>query len=297
MVTWKKLANEIGNACYLSSVEHKSVKDARKDEQWISAMQDVLQQFERNEAWTLVPHPLGVNIIDDIVFGSTWDVHCHSFFQLMIKEIEMSMVGEVSYFLGLKIKQLDNGILLSQSKFAKNMLKKFGLENAKRARTPMDNTTKLIRDEIGKKVDATLYRSMIGNLLYITAGRPNICFSVGVYARSQSVPTELHLIGVKRILKYLTGTTDFGLWYSCDTNLSSVSFSDSDWAGNLDDQKSTSGDCFYVGNNLVSWHSKKKNSIFCAIMAFVWSRVHCVMKLLHSNSLDETNFARLWPLS
>ncbi|XP_062075027.1 secreted RxLR effector protein 161-like [Humulus lupulus] len=125
----------------------------------------------------------------------------------------------------------------------------------------MATTAKLIRDETGKKVDATLYRSMIGSLLYITASRPDIYFSVGVCARYQSTPTKLHLTAVKRILKYLVGTTDFGLCYSCDTNISLVGFSDSNWAGNLDYRKSTSGGCFYVGNNLVSWHNKKKNSI------------------------------------
>ncbi|XP_062103169.1 uncharacterized protein LOC133814190 [Humulus lupulus] len=120
---------------------------------------------------------------DDIVFGSTCEAHTHYFVQLMTKEFEMSMVGELSYILGLQIKQLDNGILLSQSKYAKNMLKTFGLENAKHARTPMGTTAKLIKDKTGKKVDATLYRSMIGSLLYITASCPDICFSVGVCAR------------------------------------------------------------------------------------------------------------------
>ncbi|XP_062085844.1 uncharacterized mitochondrial protein AtMg00810-like [Humulus lupulus] len=111
----------------------------------------------------------------------------------------------------------------------------------------MGTTTKLIRDETGKKVDATLYRSMIGSLPYITASRPDICFSVGVCARYQSALTEFHLTVVKRILKYLASTTDFGFWDSCDTNLSLVGFSDSDWEGNLDDRKSTSDGCFYVG--------------------------------------------------
>ncbi|XP_062114609.1 secreted RxLR effector protein 161-like [Humulus lupulus] len=111
----------------------------------------------------------------------------------------------------------------------------------------MDTTAKLIRDETSKKVDVTLYRSVIGRLLYITASRPDICFSVGVCARYQSVPTELHLTSMKRILKYLAGAFNFCLWYSCDTNLFLVGFSDSNWASNIDDSKSTSGGYFYVG--------------------------------------------------
>ncbi|XP_062080616.1 secreted RxLR effector protein 161-like [Humulus lupulus] len=125
----------------------------------------------------------------------------------------------------------------------------------------MGTTAKLIRFEISKNVDATVYRIMIGSLLYITESHRDICFSVGVCARYQSAPTELHLIVMKIILKYLASTTDFGLWYSCDTNLSLVGFSDSDWAGNLDGRKNTSCGCFYAGNKLVSCHTKKKSSI------------------------------------
>ncbi|XP_062075108.1 secreted RxLR effector protein 161-like [Humulus lupulus] len=125
----------------------------------------------------------------------------------------------------------------------------------------MATTAKFIRDETCKKVDASLYKSTIGILLSITTSHPDICFSVGVCARYQSTPTEFHLTTVKRFIKYLAGTTNFGLWYSCDTNLSLVCFSDSDWVGNHDNSKSTSSGCFYVGNNLVSWHSKKQNSI------------------------------------
>ncbi|XP_062081408.1 secreted RxLR effector protein 161-like [Humulus lupulus] len=102
---------------------------------------------------------------------------------------------------------------------------------------------------------------MIGSLLYLIASRPDISFSVGLCARYQVNPKQSHLTAVKRIFKYLAGTIEFGLWYSCDTNMSLVGYSDSDWAGSLDDRKSTSRGCFYIGNNLVSWFSKKQHSI------------------------------------
>jgi hypothetical protein len=102
---------------------------------------------------------------------------------------------------------------------------------------------------------------MIGSLLYLTASRPDISFSVGVCARIQANPKESHLTTVKRIIKYVKDTLLYDIWYSRETNLVVVGYSDADWAGNADDRKSTSGGCFYVGNNLMAWMSKKQASI------------------------------------
>ncbi|CAL8999958.1 unnamed protein product [Prunus brigantina] len=125
----------------------------------------------------------------------------------------------------------------------------------------MSTSAKIHRDLHGKSVDQTLYRSMIGSLLYLTASRPDISYSVGVCARFQSDPKESHLFAVKRIIKYVSGTFEFGLWYTYDTCVNLVGYSDVDWAGCSDDRKSTSEGVFYVGNNLVAWHSKKQNSV------------------------------------
>ncbi|KAL5546230.1 hypothetical protein UlMin_005917 [Ulmus minor] len=102
---------------------------------------------------------------------------------------------------------------------------------------------------------------MIGSLLYLTASRPNLCYSVGVCARFQADPKESHLQAVKRIIRYVNGTLDYGFWYFMDTTTDLVGYSDADWACTIDDRKSTSGGCFYLGNNLVLWFSKKQNSI------------------------------------
>ncbi|GMP75039.1 hypothetical protein CsSME_00032259 [Camellia sinensis var. sinensis] len=152
-------------------------------------------------------------------------------------------------------------IFVSQSKYAKNLVSKFGLESAKHARTPMSTSLHLSKDSSGIDVDPTLYRSMIGSLLYLTASRSDIAFSVGVCARYQASPKESHLLAVKRIIKYVNGTLGYGVWFSTDTTAEITGFSDTDWAGCADDRKSTSGGCFYLGNNLVSWHSKKQNAI------------------------------------
>ena len=164
----------------------------------------------------------------------------------------MSMIGKLTHFLGLQIRQQDSGIVLSQSKYAKNLVKKFGLESASSVRTPMSPNVKLTVDVLGKSVDSSLYRSMIGSILYLTANRLDISYSVGVCARYQANPKESHMIALKRIIKYVKTTTDFGVWYSKDTNDVLARYFDADCARNADDKKSTSGGCFYVGDNLIS---------------------------------------------
>ena len=140
-------------------------------------------------------------------------------------------------------------------------MKKFGLESASSVRTPMSPNVKLTVDLLGKSVNPSLYRSIIDSLLYLVASRPDISYSVGVCARYRANPKESHMTALKRIIKYVKTTAEFGVWYSNDTNDVLAGYSDADWAGNADDRKSTSRGYFYVGNNLVSWMSKKQNSI------------------------------------
>ena len=179
----------------------------------------------------------------------------------MKKEFEMSMVGELTFFLGLQVKQRKEGIFISQEKYAQNIVKKFGLDPKKHASTPMSSSTKLNIDSSGVEVSPTLYRSIIGSLLYLTTSRPDIAFSVGVCARYKAAPKESHLTVVKRIIRYVNGTPDYGLWYSKDSNACLAGYSDADWAGSVDDKKRTSDGCFYLGNNLVSWMRKKQNYV------------------------------------
>jgi hypothetical protein len=156
---------------------------------------------------------------------------------------------------------MENTIFISQSKYAKNIVKKFGLDNDSHKRTPAATHLKLSKDENGVAVDQSLYRSMIRSLLYLTASRPDITFVVGVCARYQAEPKMSHLVQVKRILKYINGTTDYGILYSHSDNSRMIGYCDADWAGSADDRKSTSGGCFFLGNNLVSWFNKKQNSV------------------------------------
>ena len=147
--------------------------------------------------------------VDDIIFGSTNSFLCEEFSKCIHNEFEMSMMGELSFFFGLQIKQLKDDIFLSQEKYTRDLLKKFKLNEGKVAKTHMSTTTEFNKDEKGKCVDIKkTYRGMIGSLLYLTASRPDIMFNVCLCARFQSCPQASHLHVVKRILKYFLGTID-----------------------------------------------------------------------------------------
>ncbi|GJT48513.1 retrovirus-related pol polyprotein from transposon TNT 1-94 [Tanacetum coccineum] len=156
--------------------------------------------------------------VDDIIFGSTCQELCDDFAKIMHDEFEMSMMGELNFFLGLQIKQLEDGIFFNQSKYIKEMLKKFGLEDSKPMKTPMSTETKLTKDEEGESVDNTKYRGMIG-------------------------------------------TTHLGLWYPKGSDIKIVLYADSDHAGDYVDRKSTSGICTFMGCCLTSWFSKKQTGL------------------------------------
>ncbi|XP_059635304.1 uncharacterized mitochondrial protein AtMg00810-like [Cornus florida] len=169
----------------------------------------------------------------------------------------MSMVGELTFFQGLQVKQLDNGIFISQSKYANELVKKFGMKDSKYIQTPMSTSSKLDKDSNPNKVNHFLYRSMIGSFLYFAITRPDISFSVGVCARYQADPREQHILVVKRIIRYVNSSLNYGLRYSFESNSEITGYTNADWVGNKDDRKSTLGGCFYIGTNLVSWYSKK----------------------------------------
>ena len=175
------------------------------------------------------------------------------------------MLGEMKFFLGLQINQCDRGIAITQTKYINEMLKRFKMEECKPVGTPMVTGCKLSKDDSSENVDQTLYRSMIGSLLYATASRPDIMHAVCQVGRFQAAPKNAHLVAVKRIFRYLKGTADHGLWYPKGKSLDLYAFTDADWAGCVDDRKSTSGAAFFLGDCLVSWSSKKQPSISLSI--------------------------------
>ena len=199
--------------------------------------------------------------VDDIIFGSTDVFLCKEFESLMQSEFEMSMMGELTFFLGLQVKQSSEGIFINQSKYVHDLLKKYKLNDASPMRTPMATNLKMHKDLSGPTVECKLYRGMIGSLLYLTASRPDIMFSTCICARYQANPKESHLSAVKRILRYLKKTPTLGLWYPLHSSFDLVAYTDSDYGGCQVDRKSTSGSCQFLGGKLVSWSSKKQNCV------------------------------------
>lgn len=170
----------------------------------------------------------------------------YKFAHTMKKEFEMSMKRELKFFLRLQIRQTNGGIFLNQSKFAKDLVSKFGMIKSKPLLTLISTSEKVIRDAKGKYVHTKMYRSMIGSLSYLTMSKPDKSFSVGVCARHQATLKVSYLKATKRIIRYICGTLNYGLWYPFDINSVIVDYSDADWVKNVDDRKSISEGCFML---------------------------------------------------
>ncbi|GJX96516.1 putative ribonuclease H-like domain-containing protein [Tanacetum coccineum] len=159
------------------------------------------------------------------------------------------------------VQQSKKGIFISQDKYVHEILRKFNYSDVKSASTPTDLEKPLVQDGDAADVDEHLYRSMIGSLMYLTASRPDIMFAVCACARFQVSPKTSHLLAVKRIFRYLKGKPSLGLWYSKDSPLELVAYTDSDYAGATQDRKSTTGGCQFLGNRLISWQCKKQTVV------------------------------------
>ncbi|GJV12912.1 putative ribonuclease H-like domain-containing protein, partial [Tanacetum coccineum] len=171
---------------------------------------------------------------------------------------QMSSMGELTFFLGLQVKQKEDGIFISQDKYVAKILKKFDFASVKTAGTPVKTQKPLVKDEDATDVDVHLYRSMIGSLMYLTASRPDIMFAVCAYSRFQVTPKTSHLNAVKRIFRYLKGKPKLGLWYPRVSSFDLEAYSDSDYAGANLDRKSTIGGCQFLRRRLISWICKKQ---------------------------------------
>nr|CAN64305.1 hypothetical protein VITISV_026331 [Vitis vinifera] len=229
--------------------------------------------------------------VDDIVFRATNVSLCEKFSKCMHSEFEMSMMGELNFFLGLQIKQLKEGTFINQAKYIRDLLKRFNMEEAETMKTPMSSSIKLDMDEKGKPVNSTMYRGMIGSLLYLTASRPDIMYSVCLCVRFQFCSKESHLSAIKRILRYLKGTMDIGLWYPKGDNFELIGYSDADFAGCKVERKNTSGTCHFLRHSLISWHSKKQNSVALstAEAEYIAADLCCAQILWMKQTLSDFN--------
>ncbi|WVZ52618.1 LOW QUALITY PROTEIN: hypothetical protein U9M48_003661 [Paspalum notatum var. saurae] len=191
--------------------------------------------------------------VDDIIFDGSSHALVSSFAEQMSREFEMSLMGELQFFLGLQIKQGLKGTFVHQAKYTRDILKKFEMGDSKPMTTPMSTNTALDADEDGEAVNQKEFLGMIGSLLYLTVTRPDIQFAAS--------PRTSHRQAVKRIFRYLKFTPELGLWYSSGSSLSLRGFSDADHAGCRIDRKSTSSTCQLLGTSLVSWSSRKQASV------------------------------------
>ncbi|GJR04946.1 retrovirus-related pol polyprotein from transposon TNT 1-94 [Tanacetum coccineum] len=210
----------------------------------------------------------------------------------MKDNFEMSMIGEMKFFLGLQVHQSSQGIFICQSQYTMDLLKKHGMEKCDTISTPMA-IVKLDADLQGTQVDQTKFRSMIRGLMYLTASRPDISFATFVYAHYQARPTEKHLKVVKRIFRYLRQTINMGLWYSKDSRFELIAYSDADLAGCNDDCKITYRGIQFLGDKLVSWLSKKQD---CTTMSTTEAEYVSLSACCAQVILMRTQLLDLWIL-
>ncbi|GJR03771.1 retrotransposon protein, putative, ty1-copia subclass [Tanacetum coccineum] len=281
---------------FLTSVEPKTYKDALTQSCWIEAMQEELNEFERLEVWELVPRPDKVMVItlkwiykvklDELggilknkarLVACVYQMDVKTAFlnDILREEVYVSQLDgfvdqdnpnhvyklkKALYGLKQAPRVCPRGIFLNQSKYALDSLKKYGMESSNPVDTPMVEKSKLDEDLQGKAVDPTYYRRMVGTLMYLTASRPDLTFTVCMCAQYQAKPTEKHLHAVKRIFKYLRGTINRGLWYPKDSSIALTAYADADHTGCQDTRRSTSGSMQLLGDRLVSWSSKRLES-------------------------------------
>ncbi|PRQ55986.1 putative RNA-directed DNA polymerase [Rosa chinensis] len=199
--------------------------------------------------------------VDDLIYTSNNSLMLDAFKKSMMEEFDMTDLGLMRYFLGIEILQSSAGIFISQKKYALEVLERFKMGNCNSVCTPTEVGLKLTKNGSGKRVNATLYKQIVGSLMYLTTTRPDIMFAVSMVSRYMEKPMEDHLVAVKRILRYLKGTADLGIFYKKFQSSNLCGFTDSDYAGDMDDRKSTSGFVFMMGSGAISWSAKKQQIV------------------------------------
>ena len=201
--------------------------------------------------------------VDDIIVASSTEKATTALLKDLNKEFALKDLGDLHYFLGIEVTKVSNGIILTQEKYANDLLKRVNMSNCKPVSTPLSVSEKLTLYEgspLGPN-DATQYRSIVGALQYLTLTRPDIAYSVNKVCQFLHAPTTSHWTAVKRILRYLNQCTSLGLNIHKSASTLVHGYSDADWAGSIDDRKSTGGFAIFVGSNLVSWSARKQSTV------------------------------------
>ena len=201
--------------------------------------------------------------VDDLIITGANPGDLGAFKEEMRRLFRMSDLGLLSYYLGIEVQQGRNKITMGQSAYARKLLDKAGMGACKPISTPMEVRLKLSTKSTTPEVDPTTYRSLVGSLRYLVHTRPDITFAVGYVSRFMEKPRQEHMVAVKHILRYIAGTIDYGIVYpklqSGDNRL--TGYSDSDWGGDADEQRSTAGMIFFLGRLPVTWQSQKHKSV------------------------------------
>ena len=196
--------------------------------------------------------------VDDLIFTGNDESLFISFKHSMMQEFEMSDLGKMMYFLRLEILQGNNGIFLCQQKYAPDVLERFQTADCNSVHNPIIPETKLMKDPMGEPLVDTLYKQLVSSLKYLTSTRPNLMFGVNLLSRYMAHPSPLHLQDAKRVLRYVKGTLTFSVFYFKEKNHQPLGFSNSDYAGDVEDCKSTYGFVFLFSSRVVSWSSHKQ---------------------------------------
>jgi hypothetical protein len=236
---------------------------------WYSRIDAYLQQlgFEKSEAdpnlyFIMVGEdPLILLLYVDDLFITGAEKLISSCKESLASEFEMTDIGLMHYFLGLEVWQEPGHIFLGQGKYVCDILSRFQMGDSRPMSTPMITNWKKLHASESQLVDSTLYRQLIGSLMYLVNTRPDICFAVNTLSQFMVEPRRVHWVAAKHVLRYLCGTVDYGLDYHRGDGVRLVGYTDSDWAGCVSDRKSTSGCCFGLGSAVVSWFSRKQKSV------------------------------------
>ena len=173
----------------------------------------------------------------------------------------MKDLGTLSYFLGLEVTSSSDGYCLSQAKYASDLLSKASLTDSKTVSTLLEFNVKLNTTDGEPLSDATLYRQLVGSLIYLTVTHLDLAYAVHLVSQFMSAPRSIHYAAVLRILRYIKGTLFHGLHFSAQSSLELRAYTDADWAGDPTDRRSTTGYCFLLGSSLISWRSKKQSVV------------------------------------
>lgn len=238
--------------------------------------------------------------VDDMIITGNNEEEIANLKSKLAKEFEVKDLGLLRYFLGIEVSNGKEGILLSQRKYVLDLLKESGMLGCRPALYPIDQRRKLGKDA-GNSVDKERYQRLVGRLIYLNHTRPDISFAVSVVSRYMHDPRKDHLDAVYQILRYLKGTPGKGLLFRNNGHTSIEAFCDSDWASCIDDRRSTSGYCIFVGGNLVSWKSKKQSVVARSTaeaeyraMALGVAELLWVKSLLEELRMDWGSHMRLW---